>query len=318
MYMYGMISTWRMAYEGVVKYYEQLKDGTFAGDILEKSINEVEAFENFISVGLGGLPNEDGKVQLDAAYMDGSTFEIGAVAGLEDIVHAVSVARKLSKDRYNIFRVGEGSRKFAIDEKFEEKTLLTEYNKALWEKRVSQVNSKELSPYDGHDTIGTVVVDTNSNVLAGTSSSGLFMKKQGRVGDSPLPGSGFYADSDIGGVTATGLGEDLMKGLLSYETVRKMGQGLSPMDAAQMTLKEFEEKLARKFGKVGAMSLVAMNNKGEWGIATNVDFTFVVATEHEDPAIYISRRDENGVTVIDKAGKDWVENYIANVHLRQE
>lgn len=316
--MYGIISTWRMAYSGIVNAYEQLNNGACAGDILEQSINEVEAFENFISVGLGGLPNEEGTVQLDAAYMDGSTFEVGAVAGLEDIVQAVSVARALSKDRYNVFRVGEGVKKYALSNGFKEKSLLTEYNQDLWRKRLSQVETNQLSPYDGHDTIGTVVVDNNKNVVAGTSSSGLFMKKQGRVGDSPLPGSGLYADSDIGGAAATGLGEDLMKGILSYETVRKMGNGLSPMDAAQTTLNDFEKKLARKCGKVGAMSLVAMNNNGEWGIATNVDFTFVVATKQSAPAIYLSYRNKDGFTIIEKAEKKWMEDYILNVKLRQE
>lgn len=316
--MYGMISTWRMAYEGVVNHYERLGKGEFAGDILEASIREIEDFENFISVGYGGLPNEEGKLQLDAAYMDGSTFEIGAVAGMEDIKNPISVARSLSKDRFNIFRIGDGAKAYAEEQGFKPEDLLTEYAKETWEKRLKQVEGKELTPYDGHDTVGTVVLDKEKNIVSGTSSSGLFMKKRGRVGDSPLSGSGFYADSDVGGATATGLGEDLMKGILSYEVVRKMELGLSPMDAAQISLKEFEEKLQRKYGKVGAMSLVCMNNEGEWGIATNVEFTFVVATSKEEPTIYTSHREESGETVIEKAAADWIEDYLSNVLSRME
>lgn len=318
MNMYGMISTWRMAYEGVVNQFERLKEGEFAGNVLEASIREIEDFENFISVGYGGLPNEEGKLQLDAAYMNGSTFEIGAVAGMEDIKNPISVARLLSQDRFNIFRVGDGAKKFAKSAGFLSENLLTDYSKNKWEERLKQVENEELTPYDGHDTVGTVVLDKDKNIVSGTSSSGLFMKKKGRIGDSPLPGSGFYADSDIGGATATGLGEDLMKGILSYEVVRRMGMGLSPMDAAQTSLKDFEEKLERKYGKVGAMSLVCMNNKGEWGIATNVDFTFVVATNEQEPTIYTSKRTENGETVIEKAAAEWVEEYLSNVLTRQE
>src|SRR5699024_3697215 len=139
--------------------YERLGKGEFAGDILEASIREIEDFENFISVGYGGLPNEEGKLQLDAAYMDGSTFEIGAVAGMEDIKNPISVARSLSKDRFNIFRVGDGAKAYAEEQGFKPEDLLTEYAKETWEKRLKQVEEKELTPYDGHDTVGTVVLD---------------------------------------------------------------------------------------------------------------------------------------------------------------
>lgn len=316
--MYGIISTWRMAYEGVTHHFDLLKTGGFAGDVLEKSINEVENFENFISVGYGGLPNEEGNVQLDGAYMDGSTFEVGAVAGMEDIKNPISVARQLSQDRFNTFRVGPGASKFAVLNNHEKNDLVTTHAKEKWKKRKKEVENQLLSPYDGHDTIGTVVLDKQKNVVSGTSSSGLFMKKDGRIGDSPLPGSGFYADSDIGGAAATGLGEDLMKGILSYEVVRKMEEGHSPMEAAQLTLSSFEKKLNKKYGKVGAMSLICMNKDGEWGVATNVEFTFVVATEQLEPTIYISNKNDDGETVIEKPSEEWVKDYLDNLATRAE
>ncbi|MFL2106318.1 N(4)-(beta-N-acetylglucosaminyl)-L-asparaginase [Desemzia sp. FAM 23991] len=315
---YGMIATWRMAYEGVLHQSEKLADGSSAGDVLEGVIKEVEEFANFISVGYGGLPNEEGIVQLDAAYMDGTTLEIGAVAGLENIKNPISVARKLSKERFNSFRIAEGAKKCAVKMGFEQEDLLTEKSKEKWEEKKKEIEAKEISPYDGHDTIGTVVLDKAHHMAAGTSSSGLFMKKEGRVGDSPLPGSGFYVDSDIGGAAATGLGEDLMKGILSYEVVRKMEEGLPPKDAAQRTLEEFEKKLKRKYGKVGAMSLICMDNKGEWGIATNVEFTFVVATESQKPTIYISHRTEDGQVIIEKTTEEWLKDYLGNVNNRTE
>lgn len=313
-----MIATWRMAYEGVVNNFNELSEGVFAGDVLESSINDTENFANFISVGYGGLPNEDGIVQLDAAYMNGSTFEIGAVAGVEGIKNPISVAKKLSHERFNSFRVGKGAQRFAKENDFSLENLLTPYAKQMWKKRSEEVKSNQLSAYDGHDTIGTVVVDVNKQVAAGTSSSGLFMKKDGRIGDSPLPGSGFYADSDIGGAAATGLGEDLMKGILSYEVVRRMGEGLNPMEAAHLTLSSFEEKLIRKYGNAGAMSLICMNNEGEWGVATNVDFTFVVATKECAPTIYTSFKDCDGRTKVDIPSSKWMKEYLEKIKTQAE
>lgn len=315
---YGMIATWRMAYEAVARQAEALAKGEEAGNVLETVINEVEDFANFISVGYGGLPNEKGVVQLDAAYMDGSTFAVGAVAGMENIMNPLSVARKLSGERFNSFLVGEGAQEYARQQGWPVENLLTRQTRERWEKRVQEVASREMTPYDGHDTIGMVVLDTNRRLVAGTSSSGLFMKREGRIGDSPLPGSGYYADSDIGGASATGLGEDLMKGILSYEVVRKMAEGHSPMDAAQLTLAEFEEKLRRKYGKVGAMSLVCMNNQGEWGIATNVAFTFVVHTYNEEATVYLADRDEAGTVTIKATTSDWISEYLTNVNIRLE
>lgn len=308
-----MIATWRMAYQGIEKAFPKLAKGAFAGDVLEESINHVEDFTNFISVGYGGLPNEEGKVQLDAAYMNGSTLEIGAVAGMEEVHRPISVAKALSKERFNSMRVGKGAKKFAESKGFKIDSLLTEQAKKKWEERKNKVEADELDAYDGHDTIGTVVLDQNKNIVTGVSSSGLFMKKDGRVGDSPLSGSGYYADSEIGGACATGVGEDLMKGVLSYEVVRKMEEGCSPMEAAKQSLFFFEQKLKRKYGKAGAMSLVCMNKHGEWGIATNVEFTFVVATEKENLTIYIANKNGDEEMTVRQATKEWIADYLSQV-----
>lgn len=166
-----------------------------------------------------------------------------------------------------------------------------------------------LSPYDGHDTVGVVALDKSQSMAAGTSSSGLFMKKQGRVGDSPLSGSGFYVDSKIGGAAATGLGEDLMKGCLSYEIVRLMGEGLSPQAACDQAVYRFSDTLKERYGKAGASSLIAMNNEGEWGVATNVEFTFSLATEKEQPAIYLANPGPEQNTIIEPITKEWLEAY---------
>ncbi|WP_045517118.1 N(4)-(beta-N-acetylglucosaminyl)-L-asparaginase [Neobacillus niacini] len=304
---WGIIATWGMAYEGIDKAAKELAEDSIAGDALEHAIKIVEDNPLYRSVGRGGLPNEQGIVELDAAFMDGDQFNIGAVAGIQDVKNPISVARKLSSKQFNRFLVGQGATAFAQKNGFERMNMLTDESRTIWEKRVEEIKTKDLSPYDGHDTVGVVCLDHGKSMAAGTSSSGLFMKKQGRVGDSPLSGSGFYVDSEIGGATATGLGEDLMKGCLSYEIVRLMGEGLAPQEAANKALYDFEEKLVRRKGKAGAMSMVCMNNEGQWGVATNVEFTFVVATEEEEPTVYFANKGEGYSTIIEKATKEQIE-----------
>lgn len=308
--MYGMIATWRMAFEGVTKGREMLKDGGHAGDAIELAIREVENFEFYKSVGYGGLPNEEMEVELDAAYMDGTTFDIGAVAAIMDFANPISIARRLSKEEVNSLLVGEGAEKFAHKEGFERKNMLTERAKIHYFNRIKEVREQQLKPYSGHDTVGMVSLDINGNMVAGTSTSGLFMKKKGRVGDSPICGSGFYVDSKVGGASATGLGEDLTKGCISYEIVRLMKEGHHPQEACEIAVNNLDAELRRRRGKAGDLSLIAMNNKGEWGVATNIEgFSFVVTTQLKEPIVYLTKN-INGRCIHEEASKEWLENYI--------
>lgn len=306
---WGMIATWRMAHDGVVAASQKLAANGAAGDAVEQAIQAVEDYPFYKSVGYGGLPNAEGILEMDAAYMDGDTFKIGAVAGITDTKNPISVARKLSNDKFNSFRVGSGATKYAMLEGFERCNMLTARAKKIWENRVAEVAKHNLNPYDGHDTVGVVGLDQSGSMVTGTSSSGLFMKRPGRVGDSPLSGSGFYVDSEIGGAAATGLGEDLMKGCLSYEIVRLMGEGLSPQAACDQAVYRFHDKLTARYGKAGAFSLIAMDKDGNWGVATNVEFTFSVVNDREPAAIYLAHPGENQTTKIEPITQEWLDAY---------
>lgn len=312
---WAMIATWRMAVEGITEASEDLKNGGFAGDAIEKAIKAVEDFPYYKSVGYGGLPNEHCEVELDAAYMDGDTLSIGAVAGIKDYSNPISIARKLSEERFNCFLVGAGAEDYAHKEGFERKNMLTDRAKQHYKKKVKETLEKGLSPYDGHDTVGMIAVDKEGKMVAGTSTSGLFMKRKGRVGDSPVSGSGFYCDSEVGGASATGLGEDLMKGCISYEIVRLMKEGMHPQEACDKAVQELNDKLTRKRGKSGDLSLVALNNKGEWGVATNIaGFSFSVVSEDEEPTVYVCNKQENGKTTYEKASEEWLQAYLDRIH----
>ncbi|WP_138206864.1 N(4)-(beta-N-acetylglucosaminyl)-L-asparaginase [Haloimpatiens lingqiaonensis] len=293
--MWGIIGTWEMALQGIKKSSSLLENGNTADIAIIEAIKDVEDNPNFTSVGYGGLPNENGEVELDAAFMDGNNLSFGAVAGIKNFNNPITIAKALSKDRFNIFLVGKGAESYAEKNGFEKKNMLTLKSKEAWEKRIKDIKEKNLSPYDGHDTVGMVCLDKYGNITAGTSTSGLFMKKEGRVGDSPMPGSGLYVDSKIGGATATGLGEDIMKGCISYEAVRLMEEGYTPQEAVNIITEKFNKKLIDRRGTAGAFSIVCMNKEGKWGVGTNVEFPFVVSTELEGTKVYVANFKDNKI-----------------------
>lgn len=308
--MWGIIATWKMALDGVEKATEMLKNSGDAGDAIETAVKEVEDFPYYKSVGFGGLPNEEMEVELDAAYMDGDTLDIGAVAAIKDYANPVAIARCLSKEKVNNLLVGQGGEKYAHKAGFERKNMLTERAKIHYHNRIKEVREQEIKPYTGHDTVGMVCLDMQGKMTSATSTSGLFMKKAGRVGDSPLAGSGFYVDSKVGGASATGLGEDIMKGCMSYEIVRLMKEGMSPQEACEKAVDMVDQELRERRGQAGDISVIAMNNQGQWGAATNIEgFSFVVATAKQKPIVYLTKKID-GKYIHEAASQEWLDNYM--------
>lgn len=293
---WGVIATWQMALSGTAQAGEILNGGGGAGDAVEALIRQVEACPEYTSVGYGGLPNREGVVELDAAYMDGDSLAQGAVAGIRQVRHPVSVARSLSARHANSFLVGDGAGRYARDGGFEMADMLTDRARDTWLDRLKGTEGGAAAPYDGHDTVGALALDGAGSMAAATSTSGLFMKDPGRVGDSPLPGSGFYADSQAGAAAATGLGEDIMKGCLSYEIVRRMREGADPQEACDRAVYPFVETLKRRYGKVGEISLIAIDPVGRFGVATNVDFTFCLAGPDRPASVFSAAPDGQGGT----------------------
>ena len=245
--------------------------------------------------------------------MDGDTLAFGAVGNLVDIANPVRVAHALSRQRYNSLLVGQGAREWALSQGFAEKTMLTDRAIQHYRKRCRETLDKGLSPYDGHDTVGIIGLDTQGSMSVATSTSGLFMKKRGRLGDSPIIGSGFYCDSQIGAATATGVGEDLMKGCTSYEIVRRMAQGMTPQQAADSVVFELEDNLMSRFGRVGDLSVVCMNHRGEFGAATNIKtFSFTVATASHPLTVYLAER-RHEKTYYQPVDEAWMQAYAARI-----
>ncbi|MBG9987322.1 N(4)-(beta-N-acetylglucosaminyl)-L-asparaginase [Facklamia sp. DSM 111018] len=308
--MWGIIGTWCMAEEGIKKASQMLENKDLASDATEAAIKEVEDYPYFKSVGYGGLPNEEMVVELDAGFMNGDNLDFGAVCGLSDFANPISIAKQLSLLQVNNVLVGEGANAYAHREGFQRKNMLTDRAKIHYHNRVKTLaKDRELMPYDGHDTVGMVALDQHGSMVSGTSTSGLFMKKKGRVGDSPIIGSGLYVDSLIGGASATGLGEDIMKGIMSYEIVMRIKAGMHPQKACETAVFDFDAYLRSKKGSAGDISVVAMDKQRRWGVASNMDnFSFVVATDECPATVYTTRR-EGDKMIHEKASKEWIDQY---------
>lgn len=317
----GIISTWRMSFEGLTKALDMLEQGQAAECAIEALIQEVENYPFYKSVGYGGLPNKNCEMQLDAAFMDGNTLQIGAVAASSEIKNPISVALDLSKYSANNFLAGSDADDYAKQNGFETTNMLTPRAKKMWKNKKEELEKgKSLKAYDGHDTVGAIVLDSKGKIVTGTSTSGLFMKTPGRVGDSPIVGSGFYADSNIGAAAATGLGEDIMKGVLTYEIVRKISEGMPVQEACDKTVYNFVKSLCKRNNVVNKndmqISVVAMDKFGNWGVATTVEFTFCVANQNTKPEILISWPGKCNTTKVEKVSQQWLDAYEKRIHAK--
>ncbi len=239
--------------ETVKKAMEMIKAGADPLDAAIEGVAIVEADPKDNTVGYGGIPNEDGVVELDAAVMHGPTHGGGSVASLRNIMHPAAVARLVMKRTDHCLLVGEGALRFAKMHGFKEIDLLTEDSRKIW-LHWKETNGKdddrfpppddELDPivreFFGirkHGTIHCSALDTHGDLGCTTTTSGLFYKIPGRVGDSPIMGAGLFLDNEVGSAGSTGRGEANLLNLSSHTIVEAMRRGLSPKDAAMEAVK---------------------------------------------------------------------------------
>lgn len=280
-----IISTWEPNHVANEVAFKVLESGGSVLDAIEAGIRIPEADPKDVSVGYGGYPDSDGKVVLDACIMN-DKGDFGAVIGLEGIMHAISVARKVLEQSSHVYLAGDGALTFALEQGFVIQDLLTEHAKTEW------LKWKEKGSYDpmitprsileriesNHDTIGMLGMDANGNLSGGCSTSGLAFKARGRVGDSPIIGSGLYVDNEVGAATATGVGEEVAKVCGAHTIVEQMRAGATPEEACMEAIRRIvkkDESLAREI-QVG---FIAVNKQGEYGgFSINENFSYAVRT----------------------------------------
>ncbi len=258
-------------------------------------VAEVEADPNDTSVGYGGLPNEDGIVQLDAACMDGPRHNAGAVASLEGYMHPAQVAERVMDRTDHVLLVGPGAKRFAHEQGFREENLLTEASHKAWrEWQATRKEDDRLWPLNGADpdapwtlgetrpwgTIHCSVLAPNGDLGCCTTTSGLAWKIPGRVGDSPLIGCGLYCDNGVGSAGATGRGEAAILTGGSWLVVERMRAGDDPVEACLHALRRVAEQTLRasswqpalwaKDKPAFGLTFYAVRKDGLYGSATMV------------------------------------------------
>lgn len=255
------ICTWNCP-NATAKAWEVLNEGGSALDAVEQGVMIEEADLENQSVGNGGRPDRDGNVTLDACIMD-HTGNAGSVVYLQNIEHPVSVARKVMEDTPHVILAGKGAEQFAYEKGFKKVDLLSEKSKKEWEEWKVNSEYKPIINIENHDTIGMLAIDKEGRISGACTTSGMAYKMAGRVGDSPIIGSGLFIDDEVGGATATGMGELVLKTVGSFLIVELMRQGYSPQEACEEGIRRIVAK--NNNYKEFQIGYLAMNKAGEVG-----------------------------------------------------
>ena len=281
------------------KGMEILRGGGDTLDAAVAAVTIVEDDPNDDSVGYGGLPNEEGVVELDASVMHGPTRRAGSVASVQKIKNVARLAKTVMERTNHVMIVGDGARRFGVAEGFEEMNLLTEHSRKIWlawkaktsfnwrpgidspewkehmsrlfdgdAEKIAYAEQRIAHPITG--TINCLAVSAKGEVSGTTTTSGLSWKIPGRVGDSPIIGAGLYVDGDVGGAGSTGKGEENIKISGGHTIVEMMRKGMKPTDACLEALGRVARNYNGDKKKLATFHLYyyAVNKDGEFGSAS--------------------------------------------------
>jgi N4-(beta-N-acetylglucosaminyl)-L-asparaginase len=284
------------------KAMEMIRAGADTLDAVVAGVNIVEDDPKDMSVGYGGLPNEEGDVELDASVMHGPTKRAGAVASIRNIKNPSKVAKTIMERTDHLLLVGEGALRFALAHGFKKEDLLTEESRAVWLKWKETMSDKDawgpgLAAPDGVDpnqsffydgpmrrdeiialadqiiahpptgTINCIAVNERGDISGTTTTSGLAFKIPGRVGDSPIIGAGLFVDNEVGAAGSTGRGEENIKINGAHTIVEMMRRGMSPTDACLEACKRVSNSYNGNMKKLRTFGInfYALNKSGEHG-----------------------------------------------------
>jgi len=294
-----VISTWDSGMAVNAEAWKILSTNGKAIDAIESGARYMEDVLD-CCVGLGGYPDRDGIVTLDACIMEGNG-NCGAVSGLEQIKHPISVARKVMELTPHVMLTGNGARQFAIENGFKtEPPILSPpsqkvYNewlkKSEYKPSVNIENKKTNGPFapnffeDGnvnHDTMGLLALDMSGNLSGGVTTSGMAFKLHGRVGDSPIIGAGLFVDDEVGAATSSGVGEEVIRICGTHLVVEYMRQGNSPELACKKAVHRIVNR-DREKAKNLQVGFIALDKKGKYGAyAIQKGFVFAIKSGKEN------------------------------------
>ena len=284
-----VISTWEFGKEANAEAWKFLSTGARSVDAVEAGVKIAEKDSGNLSVGLGGLPDRDGHVTLDACIMD-ETGGCGSVMCLEHITHPISVARLVMEKTPHIILTGEGALQFALENGYiKQISPLSPKVKEMYENWLKDskyqpskyADIEKMTVYN-HDTIGMVALDIKGNLSGACTTSGLAFKMHGRVGDSPVIGAGLFVDNEVGAATATGIGEEVIRIAGSHLVVELMRQGLPPEEACRKALERIVKRNPEK-AKTMQVGFLALKKDGSFGaFSLTPGFAYAVRSDLEE------------------------------------
>jgi N4-(beta-N-acetylglucosaminyl)-L-asparaginase len=281
-----VVSTWNHGKPANEAAWTVLQDEEgHALDAVEKGVGRIEADPDVHTVGLGGRPDASGTVSLDACVMD-EAGHYGAVAALERILHPTAVARRVKAETPHSLLVGDGALRFARSQGFEEKDLLTDEMSKAWRKwkkehpdavpdaptpNIENQDSTAAGGKGNHDTIGMLALDAQGRLSGACTTSGTAWKLPGRVGDSPLVGSGLFLDPEVGAACATGWGEAIMRVVGAHVVVEAMRHGAGPEAACREAARQVRRRSSSDNVQAGFLALTADGRAGAYGVRSGFD-----------------------------------------------
>ncbi|MCL4113309.1 UNVERIFIED_CONTAM: hypothetical protein GTU68_039339 [Idotea baltica] len=283
-----VVSTWDSGRPVNDVAWEILRNASGSAlDAVEAGARSIEA-EISCCVGLGGNPDRDGIVTLDACIMD-HKFNCGSVAALERIKHPISVARKVMENSPHVMLAGAGAQQFALEQGFPlESGELSETAARVYKEWLIKAEYKPVINIEQTQTMGTVAIDNQGDLSAACTTSGMGFKMRGRVGDSPIIGSGLYVDGEVGAVTGSGQGEEVIRVSGAHLITEFMRQGKSPKKACKMAVERIY-KINPAKAKEFQVGFIALNDCGEFGaFSLQPGFSYAVKLEDGEGEVFMA------------------------------
>ncbi|WP_019832352.1 N(4)-(beta-N-acetylglucosaminyl)-L-asparaginase [Sphingomonas sp. PR090111-T3T-6A] len=297
-------STWDFGRAANQAAFARLTAGGNPLDAVEAGAKVPEADPDNHSVGYGGYPDRDGHVTLDAIIMD-EDGRVGAVAAIEDVVHAISAARLVMERTPHTLLVGEGATRFALEQGMPRAKLLTPEAEKAWRDWLKTARYQPIANIENrlpgppgsalnHDTLGIMVRAADGRIAAACTTSGMAFKMRGRVGDSPQAGCGLFVEKRVGAAVSSGVGEEVTRIAGTSRVVASMRAGLSPQAACEEAVRHIAALRgeAIKGMQVGFLALGATGEVGAYALVPG--FTYAVtrrsgATElHPSASLFAS------------------------------
>lgn len=267
-----VLSTWKHGLMANAKAWQVLKANGTVLDAVEQGVSAVESDFSNRSVGLGGRPDRDGFVTLDACIQDHGG-RAGAVAFIQRFEHPISLARAIMERTPHVMLVGKGAEQWALENGFVHRDVDFPEVRQEWQDWLKTSTYKPIANIENHDTIGMIAMDANGQLAGSCTTSGMAYKIHGRVGDSPIIGAGLFVDGEVGAACATGVGELMIRTAGSHTVVELMRQGRTPDEACQEAIRRIAKHVpAKEDMQVGFIALRADGLYGARSLYSGFDY----------------------------------------------